>query len=56
MPCENVKECSCPRTDCARYKKCCECVKNHREKGNLPRCLRPPEPPKNKANDKEPNE
>ena len=43
MACENVKECSCPKTECERYKKCCECVKNHRDKGNLPRCLRPAE-------------
>ena len=49
MPCENVKECSCERTECERYKKCCECVKSHRERGYLPHCLRPlansPNPP-----------
>ena len=42
MPCENVKACPCPNTNCERYAKCCECVAFHRdEKGNLPNCLRP---------------
>jgi len=48
MPCENVKECSCPKTDCERYKKCCECVKSHKERGYLPHCLRPLEQPAEK--------
>jgi hypothetical protein len=41
MSCPNVKECPCPNVSCANHAKCCECVKNHRERGNLPVCLRP---------------
>ena len=41
MACENVKECPCKNTECDNYKLCCECVKNHVGKGNLPFCLRP---------------
>ena len=45
MSCENINECSCPKTECPRYKKCCECVKSHKERGYLPHCLRPAEKP-----------
>ena len=41
MKCENVKDCPCKSTECENYAKCCDCVKNHRGKGNLPYCLRP---------------
>ena len=41
MNCENVKECACTNTTCENYKQCCDCVANHRSKGNLPVCLRP---------------
>jgi hypothetical protein len=41
MSCPNVKECFCPNVDCANHAHCCVCVKNHRDKGNLPICLRP---------------
>jgi hypothetical protein len=41
MKCESVMECPCKTTTCERYAKCCACVKNHIEKGNLPYCLRP---------------
>jgi hypothetical protein len=41
MACSNVKECACANVDCANHAKCCACVSNHREKGNLPVCLRP---------------
>ena len=44
MACENVQECSCPKIDCERHKKCCVCIKSHRERGYLPHCLRPVEP------------
>jgi glyoxylase-like metal-dependent hydrolase (beta-lactamase superfamily II) len=43
-PCVHVAECPCPRTECPRYKKCCECVKSHRERTSLPFCMRPVEP------------
>ncbi|MCL2499703.1 MAG: MBL fold metallo-hydrolase [Defluviitaleaceae bacterium] len=42
-PCENVAECPCPRTECPRYKKCCVCIKSHRERDYLPYCVRPKE-------------
>jgi len=35
-----VKDCPCSNTACPRHGKCCECVKAHKEKGNLPSCLR----------------
>lgn len=38
--CDNKRECPCHSKDCERYGKCCECVVFHREKGNLPVCLR----------------
>jgi hypothetical protein len=37
---ENEKHCSCPSKDCKRHGLCCECVKHHKEKGQLPFCLR----------------
>ena len=36
----NKKDCICPSTDCARYGVCCECVKYHRQKGNIPNCFK----------------
>jgi glyoxylase-like metal-dependent hydrolase (beta-lactamase superfamily II) len=42
-PCEHVKECACPRTECPRHRKCCECVRSHKERDSLPFCLRPQE-------------
>jgi len=47
--CDNVKACSnefdccCANTDCENYKRCCACIASHRERGNLPCCLRTPE-------------
>jgi len=43
MACENVKNCPCTKTECENHSVCCNCVLNHKEKGNLPFCLRPPE-------------
>jgi hypothetical protein len=40
MVCENVKDCTCPKTSCKDYKKCCDCVAKHRKSGGLPHCLR----------------
>ncbi|MDR0499192.1 MAG: hypothetical protein LBH03_05605 [Holophagales bacterium] len=40
MNCPNVKECPCPTKTCPNYGKCCTCVTKHREKGDLPICLR----------------
>ncbi len=36
----NKVECSCKKSDCANHGICCECVANHRQKGNYPACLR----------------
>jgi len=41
MSCENVTTCTCPKTTCPNYKKCCDCVKQHVNLGGLPHCLRP---------------
>ncbi len=42
MACEFNKniECSCANKECVNHGKCCECVKRHRDMGNLPACLR----------------
>ena len=42
MACENVKDCPCPRTDCANHSQCCICVANHRTRDYPPFCLRKP--------------
>ena len=42
--CPNVLECACTNVDCDNYGKCCACVANHRNNGNLPVCLREPAP------------
>jgi hypothetical protein len=34
-------ECTCPKVECSRHGKCCECVAYHRnEKKNIPVCMR----------------
>jgi hypothetical protein len=35
---ENLKNCSCTYSPCSRKGICCECIKYHREKGELPGC------------------
>ena len=40
---ENSKDCSCSYTGCPRKGICCECVKYHRLKGELPGCYFSPE-------------
>lgn len=37
----HVAECNCPKVDCPNHGKCCDCVANHKAKGQLPFCLRP---------------
>lgn len=38
--------CSCPKTDCPRHGRCCECISDHRHRENVkmivrfPHCLR----------------
>lgn len=41
MRCVNVKECACPKKDCANNGKCCDCVIKHRDTDSLPFCLFP---------------
>lgn len=36
----NKMICTCPEKDCENYGHCCACVTKHRNKGNLPHCLR----------------
>jgi hypothetical protein len=40
---ENLKSCTCSYPSCSRKGMCCECIKHHREKGELPGCLFPRE-------------
>jgi hypothetical protein len=36
----NLVECTCTSETCERRGICCECVANHRSKGQLPSCLK----------------
>ncbi len=36
----NQEKCPCTSTDCPNHSICCECVRNHREHGGMPACLR----------------
>lgn len=36
----NNEKCNCKAQDCPRHGFCCACIENHREKGNLPACVR----------------
>jgi hypothetical protein len=40
MNCPNVKECSCPETQCPNHARCCACVLNHKNGKAAPYCLR----------------
>jgi hypothetical protein len=35
---QNLKDCNCTYEGCARKGICCECIKHHREKNQLPAC------------------
>jgi hypothetical protein len=37
---KNAEKCTCGNTNCGLHGICCECVRAHREGGNLPVCLR----------------
>ncbi|MCK4335884.1 MAG: hypothetical protein KAW40_04140 [Candidatus Aenigmarchaeota archaeon] len=39
---ENLSECTCTYP-CDKKGMCCECIRHHREIGELPGCLFPPE-------------
>lgn len=36
----NEKNCTCPKVDCPRHGKCCECINNHRSKNGLVYCMK----------------
>ena len=36
---KNLKKCNCTYSGCARKGMCCECVRYHRERGELPACF-----------------
>jgi len=36
---ENLKDCLCTWSDCPRKGICCECIKYHWERGELPACF-----------------
>ncbi len=40
---KNLEKCSCTYPGCPRKGICCECIKHHREKGELPGCYFPSE-------------
>ncbi|HEX2950115.1 MAG TPA: DUF6485 family protein [Armatimonadota bacterium] len=37
---KNKQKCTCSYTSCARHGVCCECIRYHRENGDLPGCLK----------------
>ncbi len=37
---ENEQDCPCPDENCERHGICCECIKYHKNKKNMPVCLR----------------
>jgi len=39
----NLEGCTCTYTSCKRRGKCCECVRHHRKKGEIPGCFFKPE-------------
>jgi hypothetical protein len=39
----NLKDCGCTYPSCDKKGKCCECIRYHRERNELPGCLFPPE-------------
>ncbi len=40
---KNLEDCTCTYPGCPRKGMCCECIKHHRENGEMPGCLFPPE-------------
>jgi len=40
---ENLKGCVCSYPGCRRKGMCCLCIRHHREAGEIPGCLFPPE-------------
>ena len=40
---ENMKDCACSYTSCGNRGKCCECIRSHLKKKQLPGCCFPPD-------------
>ncbi|HDI07958.1 MAG TPA: hypothetical protein ENF76_06315 [Candidatus Bathyarchaeota archaeon] len=40
---KNLQACTCTYLNCDKRGKCCECIRYHRERGELPGCLFPAE-------------
>ena len=38
---ENLQECTCSATTCQKRGICCECVRSHRERSEIPGCFFP---------------
>ncbi|MGD0821579.1 MAG: DUF6485 family protein [Desulfomonilia bacterium] len=38
---KNIQSCRCTYESCSRRGQCCECVRYHRDKGQLPGCFFP---------------
>ena len=38
---DNLQECTCSATKCKNRGICCECVRHHRENGQIPGCFFP---------------
>lgn len=38
---KNLKDCNCSYSFCGRKGKCCECLRYHRDNGELPACFFP---------------
>ena len=40
----NEENCNCPKVECERHGKCCECINHHRKPGTPPLvfCMRAP--------------
>lgn len=36
----NEANCTCPKVECERHGKCCECINHHRKLGNQVSCMR----------------
>lgn len=49
--CSNKNECPCPSKTCQNHGKCCACVAHHRQRDNLPVCLRKKSAPQAAQND-----
>jgi len=35
---KNIQNCPCTYSNCSRKGMCCECIKHHRQRGELPAC------------------